>query len=189
MKNPIRTSVLTLAGTLLGASLLFGQARGNTVRQVLAPPSKPTYFIPPVYSYFYPSFGWYGGYFSPFVELPMLPPAGSYLPKGWWASYYPEADPRQAGYNPSAGYAWDSVGTLLLVTSPVKARVILDGVFVGASEYLGPIQLPGGEHSLRVEAAGHEPSETIVKVEEPVFQQLEIRLKPVGTPAKPAPSR
>jgi hypothetical protein len=46
------------------------------------------------------------------------------------------------------------------------------------ADYLGPIQLPIGEHTLRVEAVGYEPSETIISVEQPVLQQLEISLKP-----------
>jgi hypothetical protein len=32
-------------------------------------------------------------------------------------------------------------------------------------------------HVLRVEAKGFEPSETVLKVEKPTLQQLEIRLK------------
>ena len=66
---------------------------------------------------------------------------------------------------------------MLLETYPKKARVVLDGLYVGTSDSLGPFQLPVGEHTLRVEAAGFEPSETVLKVEQPVLQQLEVRLK------------
>ncbi len=130
--------------------------------------------------YFFPSFGFGWGYFSPFVSLPKLPPAVPYLPKHWWAEPYPSADPRQAGYNPNGGYPKEEVTTLLLTTAPAKSRVYLDGIFVGTNDYLGPIQLPLGEHTLRVEAIGFEPSETVLRVEQPALQQLEIRLTPLG---------
>lgn len=132
--------------------------------------------------YFFPSFGFGWGYFSPFVEIPHLPPAIPYLPKFWWAEPYPSADPRQAGYNPNGGYPKEEVTTLLLATSPSKARVYLDGVFVGTNDYLGPIQLPIGEHTLRIEARGYEPSETVLRVEQPTLQQLEVRLTPLASP-------
>jgi len=170
--------------------LLVGQraltARDRAPRVGFSTPSPPS--VSYVQSYFYPSFGpwgWFGGYYSPFVNMPTLPPARPYLPKYWWVEPYPSADPRQAGYNPASGYAKDEVTTLLLVTSPAKARVILDGLYVGTADYLGPIQLPLGEHTLRVEAAGYEPSETIISVEQPVLQQLEVRLKPQPPAAKP----
>jgi len=142
-----------------------------------------------VQPYFFPSFGnlgWFGGgFYSPFVNVPTLPPAYPYLPKYWWVSPYPTADPRQSGYNPASGYPRESVTVLLLTTHPVRTRIILDGIYIGTSDYLGPIQLPVGEHTLRVEAAGYEPSETVLKIEEPVLQQLEVRLKPV--PSRPKP--
>jgi hypothetical protein len=40
---------------------------------------------------------------------------------------------------------------------------------------------------LRVEAVGYEPSETVISVEQPVLQQLEIRLKPQPPRPKPEP--
>ncbi len=141
-------------------------------------------YLGAVQPYYYPSYGPYGyfgfgGFYSPFVDLPSIPPAVPYLPKYWWAEPYPSADPRQAGYNPASGYSKESVTTLLLVTSPQKTRVILDGIYVGRADYLGPIQLPIGEHTLRLEAPGYETSETVLNVEEPALQQLEIRLKAV----------
>jgi hypothetical protein len=122
-------------------------------------------------------FGFYGGYYSPFVDIPFYGTTSPYLPKYWWVERYPSADPRQAGYNPNSGYPKEEVTTLLLMTYPVKSRVILDGIFVGTSDNLGPIQLPVGVHILRVEAFGFEPSETVLKVEQPTLQQLEVRLE------------
>jgi hypothetical protein len=146
------------------------------------------YYLQPSYFPSMGGYGWSGGYYSPFVSVPSLPPAGySYLPNYWWVGPYPEADPRQAGYNPASGYPRDSVTTLILVTDPVKSRVILNGIFVGTADYLGPIQLPFGEHTLRVEAAGYEPSETVLNVEQPILQQLQVRLKPAPPQAKSAP--
>ncbi len=141
---------------------------------------------PFIQSYFYP-FDWYGGSFSPFLYLPSQPNPYPYLPNHWWTSPYQIADPRQEGYNPKAGYPSETVVTLLLTAYPAKSRVTLDGVFVGTSDVLGPVQLPIGEHTLRVEASGYEPSETIVSVEQPSVERLEVRLAPKGYPARPAP--
>jgi len=157
-----------------GASAHIGQA----------PASGGNYFRGYVQPYFYPSyspFSYYGfgGFYSPFVNVPGIPRAVPDLPNYWWAEHYPTADPRQAGYNPSSGYPKESVTTLLLATYPLNTRIILDGIYVGRADYLGPIQLPVGEHTLRVEAPGYETSETVLNVEVPVLQQLEIRLKSV----------
>jgi hypothetical protein len=140
--------------------------------------SWPTYIQP----YFFGGggfgpFGLSGGYYTPFVNVPTYGSTYPYLPKYWWVERYPSADPRQAGYNPNAGYPKEEVTTLLLVTYPVKSRVILDGLYVGTSDNLGPIQLPAGVHILRVEALGFEPSETVLQIEQPTLQQLEVRLK------------
>lgn len=140
-----------------------------------------------VQPYFYPSSWGFGGFYSPFVNIPMLPPAYPYLPNYWWVSPYPTADPRQAGYNPASGYARDSVTTLILTTEPAKSRIILDGIFIGTSDYLGPTQLPLGEHVLRIEAPGFEPSETVLNIEQPVLQQLTVRLKRVSSDAPVEP--
>ena len=157
-----------------GASAHIGQA----------PASGGNYFRGYVQPYFYPSyspFSYYGfgGFYSPFVNVPGIPRAVPDLPNYWWAEHYPTADPRQAGYNPSSGYPKESVTTLLLATYPLNTRIILDGIYVGRADYLGPIQLPVGEHTLRVEAPGYETSETVLNVEVPVLQQLEIRLKSI----------
>lgn len=200
MSRMIGFRVPTVVGLLIGLGLLVSQPtqaapgapqKSGPVGQAVVStgPSGGVSFGGYVQPYFFPSFspfGW-GGFYSPFFDIPRLPPAYPYLPKYWWVGPYPEDDPRQAGYNPDSGYPKETVTTLLLVTYPLKTRIILDGVFVGTSNYLGPIQLPIGEHTLRVEAVGYEPSETVLKIEEPVLEQLEIRLKPLLSRAKPAP--
>jgi hypothetical protein len=178
-------------GLLIGLALCVGpqgfMAGQKTPWGGLSTPStvSPVSYVQP---YFFPSFnnfGWFGGFYSPFVNVPSIPPARPDLPKYWWVEPYPSADPRQAGYNPNSGYPKEEVTTLLLMTHPVKTRIILDGIYVGTADYLGPIQLPIGEHTLRVEAVGYEPSETVITVEQPVLQQLEINLKP--QPPRPKP--
>ena len=111
------------------------------------------------------------------------------MPKFWWVGPYSIEDPRQDGYNPNAGYAWDSVGTLMLTTFPERARVKLDGTSIGAANYLGPIQLPAGDHTLRIEAPGYEPYEAVLRVDSPVAQDLEVRLRLLASPTKPATPR
>jgi hypothetical protein len=110
-------------------------------------------------------------------------------PNGWWASPYPSENPCQAGCNPNAGYEWDSVGALILDTNPPDARVTLDGIYAGTTDKLGPFQLPIGEHTLHIEAAGFEPSDIIVKFDQPGVQSLNVKLKRLTATAKPAPRR
>jgi hypothetical protein len=190
---PVPAVLLSVLTLLIGQHALAAggvpgpQGRSFPAYQAAAPPRVSMVYGQP---YLFPSFnswGWFGGYYSPFLNLPSLPPARPYLPKYWWVEPYPSADPRQAGYNPASGYPRDEVTTLLLVTHPVKTRIVLDGIYVGTADYLGPIQLPLGEHTLRVEALGYEPSETVISVEQPVLQQLDIRLKPVASGVKPEP--
>jgi hypothetical protein len=167
---------VALGAMLAVAGLAQARDAGGLVGQgAPAAPSGPAYVQP----YFFGGggfgpYGFYGGYYTPFVNVPTY---GSTYPYHWWVERYPSADPRQAGYNPNSGYPKEQVTTLLLVTYPVKSRVILDGLYVGTSDNLGPIQLPIGVHILRVEALGFEPSETVLKVEQPTLQQLEVRLK------------
>lgn len=142
---------------------------------ILAPASGGNVFFNPV------PLNFYGG-FGPF--LPLIPSSTSYLGPYWWAGPNANDDPRQAGYNPSAGYPWDSVTTLLLSTTPSRARVILDGSDVGPARDLGPIQLPLGDHTLRVTARGYKPSTTVLKVEQAIVQKLDVRLTPIKVAAK-----
>ncbi len=180
MSRNIRFVLSTLASIGLGASLLFGQrARGGPFGSATPP-------TPVVTSYFYPTLEWYGGYSPPY---PVFSPAYNNPPNYWWTGYYPEADPRQEGYNPSSGYPAETVKILLLKTFPAKASVTPDGVCIGTADFLGPTQLPMGEHSLRVEAAAYEAFETVLKVERPGVQQLEVRLNPIVHTAKPGPRK
>ncbi len=135
-------------------------------------------------SNFFPSYGF--GYYSPFLIPPSTPVAPRpYMPNGWWAGPYPSEDPRQDGYNPRAGYRWEDVTTLILGTSPKKAQITLDGNLIGSATDLGPIQLPLGDHTLRVEASGYEPSETVLKVSTPSVQRMQINLRATAA-AKPS---
>ena len=141
---------------------------------------------PLVQSYYYPSAGF--GYYSPFVSVPSLsPPYPTNLPNYWWVGPYPSEDPRQAGYNPSSGYDWQEVTALVLTTSPAKAEVTLDGNAIGGADDLGPIQLPAGDHTLRVEAPGYEPSETVIHATAPSVQRLQINLKSLPRSAQATP--
>jgi hypothetical protein len=129
--------------------------------------------------------GGYGGAYIP--SYGSYSPGYSYAPPYWWAGPYASSDPGGPTYNPNGGYAWDSVSVLILETNPPKARVTLDGIFVGTMDCLGPFQLPMGEHTLRVDAAGYEPSITVLHVEKPVLQQLEVKLTEVAHTTKPGP--
>jgi hypothetical protein len=130
--------------------------------------------------YGYPAFGASGLFASQSSPLDVPP-------NYWWASPYPSENPCQAGCNPKAGYEWDSVGTLILDTNPPKARVTLDGVYAGTTDKLGPFQLPVGEHTLHIEAAGFESSDIIVKFDQPGVQSMNVVLKRLTANAKPAP--
>ncbi len=174
MSRIVRVLLLLLAGMLLSSAALFAQ-------RIIAVPPRPV-----VTYYASPYFGGFGGYYGGYSNYPQFTPATPYPYRYWWVGPYAD-NSRQDGYNPSAGYEWDSVGTLILSTTPAKSRVTLDGVTVGTADRLGPTQLPVGEHTLRIQAEGYEPSETIVKFDQPGVQELEIRLKPLATPAKPGP--
>ena len=132
---------------------------------------------------------WVGGYPASVVTVFTLRPVRllTFPPEYWWVSPYPSENPCQAGCNPNAGYEWDSVGTLILDTNPPKARVTLDGIYAGTTDKLGPFQLPVGEHTLHIEAAGFEPSDIIVKFDQPGVQNLNVELKRLTASAKPAP--
>jgi len=183
MSLGLLVALLVLAVSSAGLARA-GEGRGFSAAAPAAAPS-PRYVTP----YYFPSFGgfgalsFYGGYYSPFIDLTPRNTTNTYLPKHWWVERYPSADPRQAGYNPNSGYAREEVTTLILATYPSRSRVILDGIFVGTSDALGPMQLPVGMHTLRVEAAGFEPSDTVLNVEEAAMQQLEVRLKPLANAA------
>lgn len=180
--NRIRTWTMLVLLAVLLAPCVFAKDGPPAIGKAAPAPQAQGYVTP----YFFPSYGGFGGYgfygyYSPFVNPIPYASTDPYLPKYWWSERYPTLDPRQSGYNPNGGYAKEEVTTLLLETYPKKARIVLDGLFVGTSDSLGPFQLPAGEHTLRVEAAGFEPSETVLKIEQPVLQQLEVRLKPAAS--------
>jgi hypothetical protein len=79
------------------------------------------------------------------------------------------------------------VGTLILNTNPLQARVTLDGIYAGTTDKLGPFQLPVGEHTLHIEAPGFEPSDIVVKFDQPGVQSLNVEMKRLMVSAKPAP--
>ena len=146
------------------------------------------------YSYratpYYPSWGSYGVFYPAFGGPGLYGNSSSPLdvpPRYWWVSPYPSENPCQAGCNPNAGYEWDSVGTLILDTNPPSASVTLDGVLAGTTDRLGPFQLPVGRHTLHVQFPGFEPSDVIVKFDEPGVQSLRVELKRLAALAKPAP--
>lgn len=131
---------------------------------------------------FYPAFGGNGLYGSIPSTSPLDVP-----PRGWWASPYPSENPCQAACNPNAGYDWSTVGTLILDTIPHTAKVTLDGILAGTTDKLGPFQLPVGEHTLHIEAAGFESTDVIVKFDQPGVRSLNVELKRFVALAKPAP--
>jgi len=172
MRRVLRSGFLLLAVLVLGAHTVMAQRSRGGFRAgggVAA--------ASPVYSFS-------GGYGFPFFSAPSY---GYQPPNYWWVSAYPIEDPRQAGYNPSAGYEWDSVGALILTTSPANARVTLNGTFVGTADHLGPFQLPAGQHTFRLAAEGFEPSEHIVNVERPGPLFLDVHLQRSRVAAKPGP--
>jgi PEGA domain-containing protein len=191
MASPNRSLLKIPAIVVLGTCLCLGSLYSAPPqiplrRGPLGPAPSATRVVNVASQPFFPTFGGFNGFYSPFNGASYSP--APYLPNYWWTGYYPEADSCQAGCNPDAGYSWDSVVALILSTEPKNAKVTLDGVFVGTTDRLGPFQLPVGEHTLRIEAEGYEPSEKVLNVESPHVEQLEIRLNP--SPAfspKPAP--
>lgn len=177
--------VVSVLAVSFGSTAWAGE-KGGFAGMAPAPTRGSSNFVTP---YYFPSFGgfgaygFYGGYYSPFIDPTPANSTQPYLPKHWWVERYPSADPRQSGYNPNSGYAREEVTTLILSTYPAKSRIVLDGLFIGTSDALGPTQLPMGMHTLRVEAAGFEPSDTVLNIEEPAMQQLEVRLKPATNAA------
>ncbi len=159
--------------TAAGPGRSFGPAPMPVTRQI-------SWSGGPAYS----SFGY--GYYSPFIYQPSSPPAVPYLPNSWWTGGYGADNVQQVGYNPSAGYRWEDVTTLILATTPQKAEITLDGNPIGSACDLGPIQLPPGDHTLRVEAAGFEPSETVLKANQASVRRLQINLSAAASSAKPS---
>ncbi len=161
----------------LAPALLFAQKNGGfSAGFVIRPAPRVACSFGPFVPYAYFPIGDYAtpySYGQPYAQS--HEPLSNY----WWTGPYPPTDPRQEGYNPSGGYPTGTVLTLILETSPAKSRVILNGVFVGTADSLAPIQLPFGDHMLRVEAPNYEPSETLLRVERATVQTLQVRLTPL----------
>ncbi|HEV2351185.1 MAG TPA: PEGA domain-containing protein [Terriglobia bacterium] len=195
---PLRifTTATILVGMVAGATLSIANPRGNSSvgrsigASINAASASGGYYG----GYGYGGYGGYGygdyggGYYTPYGGGPYAP-GYSVDPTHWWTGPNGSTDGRGEGYNPNAGYAWDTVSTMLLQTNPPKARVTLDGIYVGTTDSLGPFQLPVGNHTLRIEAAGFEPSETVLRVVEPILRQLLVNLTPVTHGNKPAPAK
>lgn len=184
MRQRSRTVLLFTLFLFLSCTAMFAQRRASSV----VANSYNGYRFAPVYTG-----GWYGGWggYPAFGGNGLYATVTSPLdvpPKYWWVSPYPSENPCQAGCNPNAGYEWDSVGTLILNTNPPKARVTLDGIYAGTTDKLGPFQLPVGQHTLHIEATGFEPSDIIVKFDQPGVQDLNVELKHLRA-AKAVPSR
>jgi hypothetical protein len=129
----------------------------------------------------------YGGYgYGGYGYYPTSGSGFYAAPNAMWGPYRSEF-PCQAGCNPNAGYEWDSVGTLILDTNPPQARVTLNGIYAGTTDKLGPFQLPVGERALHIEAPGFEPTDIIVKFDQPGVQSLNVALKRTLASAQPAP--
>ena len=172
MRRVLRNGFLLLAVMVLGAHMVMAQRSHGAFRaeRSFAPAAPVSTFS--------------GGYGFPFFGESSY---GYQPPNYWWVSAYPSLDPRQAGYNPSGGYEWESVGALILTTYPANARVTLNGIFVGTADHLGPFQLPAGQHTFRLAAQGFEPSEQIVNVERPGPLFLDVHLQRSHVAAKPGP--
>jgi hypothetical protein len=134
-----------------------------------------------------PAYRGYGGDYGGYPSFGNYGYQQGTAPNYWWAGPYPSEDPCQAGCNPNAGYEWDSVGALILDTNPANARVTLDGIYAGTTDRLGPFQLPVGQHTFHIEAAGFEASDIVVKFDKPGVQTLNVELKRLTASAKPAP--
>jgi hypothetical protein len=90
------------------------------------------------------------------------------------------AQVRDARGAPSAPAA----GRLVVESSPPGARVVIDGTGAGTAP-LGPLALPAGEHSVRLELAGHTPEERGVTLEAGGTYTLAVRLLPVAATPPP----
>ena len=71
----------------------------------------------------------------------------------------------------------EPVGELLIISSVQGAEVVIDGVVVGTTP-LAVLELPEGQHRVRMTAPGTEPFVTDVSVRAGRLQRLEVRLVP-----------
>jgi predicted Ser/Thr protein kinase len=79
-----------------------------------------------------------------------------------------------------------AAGRLVVESTPAGARVIVDGAGAGTAP-LGPLSLPAGEHTVRLELAGHTPEQRSVTVEAGGTSTLTVTLLPLAA-ATPSPT-
>jgi hypothetical protein len=66
----------------------------------------------------------------------------------------------------------------LSIGAPHGSKIVLDGAFVGTAPLSAPLRVGAGTHALRVELAGHRPSERTVSVEGETEIHTDFRLEP-----------
>ena len=74
-----------------------------------------------------------------------------------------------------------AAGRLVVESSPAGARVVIDGTGSGNAP-LGPLPLPAGEHTVRLELEGHATEERFVTLEPGGTITLAVRLLPLVAP-------
>jgi serine/threonine-protein kinase len=79
-----------------------------------------------------------------------------------------------------------AVVTVTIQASPPEARLLLDGKPLSGNPFKGTLPRDGAEHSLRVEAKGHEALERTLRLERDVTMSLALTREPVaGSQARP----
>lgn len=66
----------------------------------------------------------------------------------------------------------------LSIGAPNGSRILVDGSVVGSAPLASPLRLGAGKHVIRVELAGHEPSERNVSVDGEMETHEDFRLEP-----------
>jgi hypothetical protein len=84
---------------------------------------------------------------------------------------------RRSSVNEAIAYHSRRIGGLS-IAAPHGSRVVLDGHVVGTAPLSAPLRVGAGPHALRVELAGHRPSERTVLVEGETEIHTAFRLEP-----------
>jgi hypothetical protein len=83
----------------------------------------------------------------------------------------------------------EKLAALELRAQPAGARVLVDGLVVGTAPLPGPLEhLAPGEHAVRVEAEGYEPSTSTVAIAEGERGALAVSLTALPPPPPPPPT-
>jgi hypothetical protein len=77
-----------------------------------------------------------------------------------------------------------AAGRLVVESSPPGARVLIDATGAGTAP-IGPLPLPAGEHTVRLELEGHTPEERTVTLEAGGTLTLAVRLLPIAAATPP----